>query len=97
MVWYHHYHDGVLLPLLPVEEDHCCGPLCSTFTEQHLWPQATALATMNTSLLNTCSPAEYLGGPVARLGCAKLPTDSGHYTTVNLASLHDTRTAGPGC
>ena len=50
MVWYHHYHDGVLLPLLPVEEDHCCGPLCSTFTEQHLWPQATALATMNTSL-----------------------------------------------
>ena len=40
MVWYHHYHDGVLLPLLPVEEDHCCGPLCSTFTEQHLWPYA---------------------------------------------------------
>ena len=89
---------GLLLQLLPADErDHCCPPLCLTFTEQHLWPQATALATMNTSLLNTCSPAEYLGGPVAKLGCVKLPTDSGHSTTVNLASLHDTSTAGLGC
>ena len=55
------------------EGDHCCDALCLTFTEQYLWPQATALATMNTSLLNTCSPAEYLGGPVAKLGCVKLP------------------------
>ena len=69
VVWcvYHHYHDRVLLlPLLPAEEDHCCDPLCLTFTEQHLWPQAIALATMNTSLLNTYSH-------VARLGCVKLP------------------------
>ena len=61
------------------EGDHCCDALCLTFTEQYLWPQATALAAMSTSLLNTCSPAEYFGGPVAKLGCVKLPTDSGHY------------------
>ena len=74
--------------------------LCVTFTEHHLWPQAIALATMNTSLLNTYSHAEYLGGHVAKLGCVKLPTDSGHSITVNWASLHatlDTSTAGPGC
>ena len=59
--------------------DYCCDHLCVTFTEQHLWPQAIALATMNTSLLNTYSHAEYLGGHVAKLGCVKLPTDSGHY------------------
>ena len=70
--------------------DYCCDHLCLTFTEDpkhHLWPQAIAFATMNTSLLNTYSHAEYLGGHVAKLGCVKLPTDSGHSTTVNWASL----------
>ena len=74
MVWYHHYHDGVLLlPLLPAEEDHCCGPLCLTFTEQHLWPQATALAAMNTSLITKNSP----------ICCCVWPPDDEYFKQMN--------------
>ena len=66
VVWcvYRHYHDRVLLlPLLPAEEDHCCDPLCLTFTEHHLWPQATALATMNTSLTEKIVQFAVVCGP----------------------------------
>ena len=44
------------------------GTTSVTFTEHHLWPQAIAFATMNTSLLNTCSHAEYFGGHVVKPG-----------------------------